>query len=93
VTPFGKVAATIGVVWLAGIAIATVWFVANIDRHTQTVTDYFRPDGSAYEPGTYPSHTIHVTTYPAGYVTVLVVGTVVAVVALVIARVWAERKS
>jgi hypothetical protein len=34
-----------------------------------------------------------VTTYPAGYVTVLVVGTVVAVVALVIARVWAERKS
>lgn len=72
-SPFAKVAATIGALWLAAGAIATIVYFTSIEHHVETT-------GQPFE-----------VRHTSAYVGQLVAITVVAIVALIIAAVWARR--
>jgi hypothetical protein len=76
VTPLGKVALTIGAMWLAVVALATVVLFTGAEH--------------------YPANSLRSTAiteyHMAGYVMTLVVASVLAVLAIAIACVWAAGR-
>lgn len=82
-TPFAKVAATIGAAWIAVVAVATVWLITS--RHS-----------TGWHYSGKPPHADDIIDeygyYTGDYVAVLIVATVLAAVAVAVAYVWAGKR-